>query len=193
MSGRADAILMASGFSARYPAGDKLLLPFRGIPLAEHTLKLACSLPELGRVYFIAARPGVLALAERYSAIPVENRRPERGACESIRLGVSMSDADYYLFFPCDQPLMDADIVRRVLGRRMPGRVIVPMFGDKPGNPVLFHSAFRAELLSLANGESGRAVISRHPEAVIKIYAPDGRVFEDIDSEADYRRLLERE
>ena len=160
------------------------------MPLAEHTLKLACSLPELSYVFFVAAQPGVLALTQGYPAVPVENRDACRGVRESIRLGVSLSDAEYYLFFPCDQPLLDADTVRRVLERRAPNRIVVPMFRDKPGNPVLFHAAFRAELLSLADGESGRAVISRHPEAVLKVWAPEGRVFEDIDSEADYRRLL---
>ena len=45
-TGRVDAILMTSGFSSRYPSGDKSLLPFRGMPLAEHTLKPACTLPE---------------------------------------------------------------------------------------------------------------------------------------------------
>jgi len=190
MNGRVDAILMASGFSSRYPFGDKLLLPFRGMPLAEHTLKLACSLPELENVYFIAARSEVLALADGYPAVPIENSHPERGARESIRLGVTASGADYYLFFPCDQPLLDVDTVRRVLSAHAPGCIVVPMCGDKPGNPVLFHAAFREELMTLAEGESGRSVIARHPDAVCRVSIPDARVFGDIDSEEDYRRLL---
>ena len=190
VNGAVDAILMASGFSSRYPAGDKLLLPFRGMPLAEYALKLACSLPELARVYFVAAQPGVLALADGYSAVAVENRRPERGVRESIRLGVTLSDVDYYLFFPCDQPLLDGETVRSVLACRAPGRIVIPVCGSRPGNPVLFHAAFREELLSLSDGESGRAVRARHPEAARTVSVPDARVFEDIDNEADYIRLL---
>ena len=190
MIGRVDAILMASGFSTRYPAGDKLLAPFKGMPLAEHTLKLACSLAELSYVFFVAAQPGVLALTQGYPAVPVENRDACRGVRESIRLGVTLTDAEYYLFFPCDQPLLDEVTVRRVLARRTPGGIVVPAYGDRPGNPVLFHASFRGELMSLKDGESGRTVCARHPDAVRRVSVPDARVFEDIDTEADYRRVF---
>jgi molybdenum cofactor cytidylyltransferase len=189
-SGRIYAILMASGFSKRFGEENKLLTPFRGKALARHTLDMVCSLGGFYRIFFIAAEDEVLALAEGLPLTPIRNDHPERGQRESIRLGLMAAGgcsegsgdcggvkyggglggkAEYYLFFPCDQPLLDAAAVRRIIEARRPGCIVQPYYRGEPGNPVLFSSVFREELLNLAQGERGRLVIGRHRENLIKL------------------------
>jgi molybdenum cofactor cytidylyltransferase len=189
------AILMASGFSRRFGEGNKLLAPFRGKALARHTLDLVCgpdfSLNCFYRIFFVAAEDAVLALAEGLTLTTVRNEHPERGQRESIRLGLRAAGIEdpegsktnggvvdrggpakteeYYLFFPCDQPLLDAATVRRIVEARRPGCIVQPRYRGEPGNPVLFSGIFREELLSLAPGERGRNVIDRHRESLIKL------------------------
>jgi molybdenum cofactor cytidylyltransferase len=173
---------MASGFSKRFGEENKLLAPFRGKALARHTLDLVCGLGGLYRIFFVAAEDAVLALAEGLPLSPVRNGHPERGQRESIRLGLRAAGRggpgdgedpagaeDYYLFFPCDQPLLDAATVRRVMEARRPGCMVQPRYRGEPGNPVLFSGAFREELLGLAPGERGRQVIARHRERLIAL------------------------
>jgi molybdenum cofactor cytidylyltransferase len=211
---------MASGFSRRFGEENKLLVPFRGKPLAGYTLDLVMTLRHtpgaadrergmacFGAVFFVAADPAVIALAEDPDArgrggspaktggpgCPafriIRNGAGERGQRESVRLGVSASAADYYLFFPCDQPFLDGDTVRRLLGARRRGRIVQPVFRGKPGNPVLFSADFREDLLSLGPGEHPRDIKKRYPGALITLDLADERPLIDIDDPETLRRL----
>jgi molybdenum cofactor cytidylyltransferase len=217
-----DAILMASGFSRRFGEENKLLVPFRGKPLAAYTLDLVMGLRYaggaaggeagpacFGTVFFVAADPAVIALAEdrereaRERGGPaaeaggpecpplgiIRNGAGERGQRESVRLGVSASGADYYLFFPCDQPFLDGDTVRRILGARRKGRIVRPAFQGRPGSPVLFSADFREDLLSLGPGEHPRDIIKRRPAALFTLELADERPLIDIDDPETLRRL----
>jgi molybdenum cofactor cytidylyltransferase len=201
------AILMASGFSRRF-GGNKLLVPFRGKPLARHTLDLACSLSgRFSGIFFITADDSVAALAGDLPVTVIRNTAPEKGQRESIRLGVEAAERAasgkaeipdealpedsengvYYLFFPCDQPLLDAETVERIIGARQPHCIVEPRFQNKPGNPCLFSDSFREELLALKEGEHPRDIKVRHPEALIPLEARNPLAFRDIDDPEDLK------
>lgn len=186
---RVDAILMASGYSRRFLAGDKLLHPFRGQPLAAHTLRLVTAMEAFHRVLLICADDAVAQLASTFAVEVIRNAHPERGQRESIRLGVGASEADGYLFFPCDQPLLDAATVQRVLQAGAAGGITIPMWQGTPGAPVLFSSVFREDLLHLQPGESGKTVQARHPGAVRMVPIENPQALIDVDTQEDLRRL----
>jgi molybdenum cofactor cytidylyltransferase len=194
-----DAILMASGFSRRFGGKNKLLVPFRGKPLIRHTLELASGIACIKNVFLVTSFDEVADLALKLSHLQnikiIRNDHPERGQRESVRLGVEASSADWYFFFPCDQPLLDAETVRRIAGAaKTEGRIIQPLFrngsaptggggfgGGRPGNPVLFSSSFREELLSLEEGEHPRDIKSRHPDAVYSVEVENETALLDAD------------
>ncbi|MDR2633610.1 MAG: nucleotidyltransferase family protein [Treponema sp.] len=186
-----DAILLASGFSKRFGPANKLLVPFRGKALARHTLDLVCTLGWFRRIFFVAADAQVQALAEGLPLRLIQNEHPEQGQRESIRRGLSASHGRYYLFFPCDQPLLDADTVRSVLDLRRPGCIVQPAFKGTPGTPVLFSAAFREELLALGPGEHPRDIKHRHPEAVLTAALKDGLALKDIDDPRMLKLLMD--
>ncbi|MDR1251729.1 MAG: nucleotidyltransferase family protein [Treponema sp.] len=189
------AILMAAGFSKRFGDENKLLAPFRNKPLARHTLDLACGFGCFSGVFFIAADERVAALACGLPVTLIRNAAPQKGQRESVRLGVEAAGAVpsgkpvYYLFFSCDQPLLDSGTVRRILKARRPGRIVEPRFQDKPGNPCLFADAFRDELAALKPGENPRAIKARHPGAVIAVTVSNPFALIDIDEPAGLRAL----
>jgi CTP:molybdopterin cytidylyltransferase MocA len=184
-----DAILMASGFSHRFGSENKLLQPFRGLPLALYTLKLVCRMPEFSRALFVAASGEVADLALGFPVTVIHNSAPERGLCESIRLGVQASDADYYCFLPCDQPLLDESVLRKLLRHAGPGTITEPVVDGKRRSPSVFSAVFRDELLSLPNEAGGARVKERHGEAVVTVEFGDARFFTDIDTLEDWKRL----
>ena len=185
MVDKVDAILLASGFSDRFGPENKLLRPFRGIALAERALLLACGLSGLNEIHFVYADPSLAALAGKYPVSLVENSNPGRGICESVRLGVASSSADYYLFVHCDQPMLDAATVETVLALRRPGRIVTPYWQRNPGNPSLFSADLRRELLELADGESPRIIRRRHPELIIEAELEDFLPLRDVDTRED--------
>jgi molybdenum cofactor cytidylyltransferase len=189
---------MASGFSRRFGGENKLLIPFRGKPLARHTLDLALSMKVWSGVFFVCADDRVAALA--YDAATAEdgpplevirNTAPEKGRRESVRLGVEAAEARvpagdaYYAFFPCDQPFLDAATVRRVLDARRPGFIVEARFQGKPGNPGVFSRVFRDELLTLGEGETPKLIKTRRPDRVLTVELPSGLPLADIDSRED--------
>ena len=184
------AILMASGFSKRFGERNKLLVPFKGKPLARYTLELVTGIGFSGGIFFVTADDDVAALAADLKTVNViKNLSPEKGRRESVRLGLEAANADYYLFFPCDQPFLDAATVQRILDARSPVYIVEPRSMGMPGNPCLFSAAFRGELLSLKDGETPRLVKEQHKGALRGVEVSNPLALEDVDDEEDFNRL----
>lgn len=178
------AILMASGYSRRLGGENKLLL------FAPYTLALVTGLNMFDKIIFVCADNSVARLADGLPVTVLRNTHPEKGQRESIRLGVEASDTDFYLFFPCDMPFLDEATVRAVWNARQDGKITVPEHDGRPGNPVLFSKRFRAELLTLGEGEHARD-IWRKPE-VIRVPVPEPHPLMDIDTKEELAWFLSR-
>ncbi|MDR0568221.1 MAG: nucleotidyltransferase family protein [Spirochaetaceae bacterium] len=188
--GSADAVLMASGFSRRFGQDDKLLALFRGKPLARRALETICALGCFREIFFVPADPAVETLAGDLPVRVLRNRHPELGQAESIRLGASASTAEFILFVPCDQPLLDGDTVRRIIAAGKPERIVQPAFQGVPGGPNLFSSRFREELRRLKPGESGKTIKRKYPDLVITVEIPCKEPLIDVDTPETLRALL---
>jgi CTP:molybdopterin cytidylyltransferase MocA len=204
--GRVFAVLLAAGCSLRFGGENKLLAPFRGKPLARHTLDLVYSLGKnyFSEILFIYSEERAAVLARNMTAnaslaqhIPItliRNAAPEKGQGESVRLGVQAAKAggnDYFFFFPCDQPLLDADTLRLILADRKKGRIVEPRCRGEGGSPSLFSAVFLDELLSLRKGEAPRVIKARHPQAVFPVTVSNTLILADIDDMETLRRLDE--
>lgn len=186
---RVDAILMASGASERFGAQNKLLQPFAGLPLALHTLLLATGSRLFQRVFFVYAQPEVGHLAQNLCVTPLQNHNPARGACESIRLGVNASSAEYFLFMQCDQPLLDKNTLESLLANKQPGHIVVPTYQGRHASPVLYCSTFKRQLATLPDGKPARSIIADYPDKVIPVEVRDPLVLADVDTPADLSAL----
>ncbi|MDR2952651.1 MAG: nucleotidyltransferase family protein [Treponema sp.] len=197
-AGGVSAILMGAGFSRRYGGENKLLVPFRGKALARHALDLACGLnvpsrdmaPVFSSIFFIVADERAASLADGLPVTVIRNGAPYKGRRESARLGVeAAAGSDYYLFFHCDQPLLDADTVFKIMAARRPGKIVEPYCQGRAGSPSLFSSAFRDMLLTLGEGESPKTIKTRYPDSVIKIEIANPLALMDVDTPQDWEKL----
>ena len=193
---RCFAILMAAGFSRRFGGQNKLLAPFRGKPLARHTLELVCGMGCFEKVFFVYADEAVAALADGFEVTSVYNPAPEKGQGESARLGLTAAaqsardyEPEYYMFFPCDQPLLDQDTVRLLLDAAHPGHIIEPVCPGGNHSPSLFSASFLDELLSLKQGEYPRLLKARYPQSVITVEIANPSLLADIDTVEDLQQL----
>jgi len=208
MADKVYAILLAAGLSQRFGKENKLLMPFHGKALAQYTIDLIRNLSAefFDGIFLVYSDNKVAALAdsigEAGNIIPsphrpitlIYNKAPEKGQGESVRLGVEAAHAcedDFLFFFPCDQPFLDADTVRRIFAARRKGCIVEPYCvstcdnlgnQDKSGAcPCLFSGVFRDELLFLPQGEAPRVIKVRHNEAVIRVEVSNPLVLSDID------------
>lgn len=119
----------------------------------------------------------------------VENAHPEDGISRSIAIGVRAlpAAADAALVGVADQPYLTVAAIEALLKAFLPGRIIVPRWGDHRGNPPVFDRKFFAELVILDGDVGGQRVIAAHPAAVTEVPLPP-RLGDDIDRPEEWPR-----
>jgi molybdenum cofactor cytidylyltransferase len=143
------ALVLAAGQSQRF-GGEKLLVPFRGRPLAAHAFATAAAAQERG----VIARGAVVVAAdgERTKALASEagldlvlNDDPAQGVARSLQLGLeylAATEVSAVLILLADQPLVRLDVLASLVAawRRSGSPVVRPCYADDPdvpGHPVL--------------------------------------------------------
>lgn len=182
------AVVMASGDSARFGARDKLTAPFAGVPLICRTLvKLPRECFNKRLVVTRSQRVSELARAFEFDALL--HALPD--VSDTIRLGVQeMLDMDGCLFCVADQPFLSLKTVQALVASfaRAPQRIYRAAYQGKVGNPVLFPRFLFHELSSLAPGQTGGAVITRHRELLSPVEATCALELADVDTEDDFQK-----
>jgi molybdenum cofactor cytidylyltransferase len=67
--------------------------------------------------------------------------------------------------------------------------VVAPLIHGQRGNPVLFDRAAFSDLLELSGDSGGRQIFDRYPPLLVE-WTESGP-FLDVDTPADYRRLVD--
>lgn len=169
-------ILMASGFSRRFDAGqDKLMSFFQGQPLVAHALSL-CARWQAGNpeaLTLVCAREeAILRLAHQQDLIGLYNPHAEEGISASIRLGLGFDpgypvDREQFIFLPADQPHLRLQSLQALCEQGAYQQdALVSLMDEqgKPGSPVLFGSDYVNELQSLTGDQGGRKIFAKYPE-----------------------------
>jgi len=175
---------------------NKLLLPFAGKTI------VACAVDA-----FLRANTAEVIVVLGHEAAAIQNAlsgRPlrftfnpdfRRGMASSIHAGLATISpaAQAVMITLADQPLLQAEELNFLIAEfsRAAGRFIgVPTFNGQRGHPVIFDLRYRDEMLSLTGDVGCKAILARHPEAVLEVEMPTGNVLEDADTPAEYDRMI---
>jgi molybdenum cofactor cytidylyltransferase len=185
------AILLGAGESKRM-GFDKLSLPWGKKTVFERCLQtlLRSQVQELVIVRSLRSKR-VTGTYHGKKVKIVMNPRPTRGMSSSIREGVQAvrRGSNGILIALGDQPFLRTrtiDALIRAFGREKE-RIIVPAFRGRTGHPVIFHKAYRRELMNLKGDVGGRSIIERHREDVRVVRVRSIGVIKDVDTWRDYR------
>jgi molybdenum cofactor cytidylyltransferase len=195
-------LVLAAGASRRL-GRNKLLLPFRGGTVLSTTVaRLLASILDRVIVVLGYAEGEVRSragLSEDPRLAIVANPGWEEGMASSLRRGVeAAAEAEAVIVALGDQPDTAPEVVGRlVTAFRGGGTLAVPVHGvpaetgiESTGHPVLFARVLFPELLALRGDKGARDVVKRHWSEAVKVAAVP---LHDVDTEGDYRALLERE
>lgn len=118
----------------------------------------------------------------------VENPTPEDGISSSIAIGLRAlpPTTSAVLIGVADQPYLTVEAVEELMRAFVPGRIVVPRFGDHRGNPPVFDRQFFTELAQLRGDRGGQVIVKAHPDAVIEVRLAEG-IGEDVDRPDDWR------
>ena len=127
-------------------------------------------------------------------AVAVENRHWKRGIGTSIRTGVrylgeAAPEIDAIVLLVCDQPAVDARMIRQLIALRdkTGKRIVASRYAETLGVPALFDRQCFHELLDLPDELGAKEIILSDPERVAELPFPDGAI--DIDTVDDWKNL----
>lgn len=176
-------------------AANKLLLPFRGVPIIRHVVDTVQSAPVEDIVVVTGHEAervrGTLAGAD---VRLVHNPDYASGMASSLRRGVeaAASDTSGFMIVLGDLPLLRpstlVDLTRH-FANGPPEAILIPTHESQRGHPVIFAVTYREELLQLEGDVGARSVIEAHPEQITEVAVDDPGILRDIDTEEAYRAL----
>ncbi|MBU5484719.1 NTP transferase domain-containing protein [Clostridium sp. MSJ-11] len=182
------AIVIAAGFSRRMNR-EKLIMPIDKIPMIEKLLKEIKN-SRIKEITLVYRNKEIKDIGDKYSVNSVLNHKANLGQSESIKLGVKSSRDDIkgYMFFVGDQPFIKNSTIDKLINEfyKDEKHIIVPKYGDNPGNPVIFPIVFREELLALKGDIGGRKIIKENGNCVKFIDVEDEIEGLDIDDMNTY-------
>jgi molybdenum cofactor cytidylyltransferase len=193
------AVLLAAGSGSRMGNRPKCLLELGGVPLIRRQL-IALSgagVDELVVVLGHHAERIELAVQD-FPVTLVRNLDPDAGQVSSLRLGLQALSPkiDTVLVALADQPLINSQDINDLIGaykKRPEGaQVVQPTVDGQPGNPVMFSSDVRDQILAGEARIGCKQWQSAHPEAVHRWVSTNQRYRTDVDSPEDIEALAAR-
>jgi len=177
-------VILAAGRSSRMGA-QKLLLPIGGTAMLDRAIEAAAGFPT------VAVISPSLAMHVPATVTVVVNVEPERGMSHSLALAeAAIGDRDAAIaVLLADTPLVDAALVRRVVGALGEADVAYPVREGRGGHPVVFGPRTRSAMRALADGDSLRSLRDEPRWARIEVPVESTGAFTDVDSPADLARL----
>ena len=191
---RVAGVILAAGTSSRL-GRPKQLLDICGEPLVRGVARIAlASRLDTVTVVIGNAADQVAPLLDDLDVTVAFNGSYGSGQASSLKAGVRAvpANADAVLLLLVDQPTVEPATINAVIeGFEGSQAAIVQARyeGAVPGHPVLFRRELIPELQAVEGDEGGRGIIRRHRHAV-RYVEFDREVPPDIDTDADYRRVL---
>lgn len=183
-------IVLAAGNSSRMEGGNKLLLPWGEMCVVQSVVEEVCGI-GLGEVVVVTGYQGedVEKTISGYPVRVVHNPDFGEGMASSIRVGVAAAQGKGYLLVLGDMPKVKGETMGKVVAVMGYEKVIVvPVIGERWGNPVGVGGAYRDELLGLSGDRGARSIVRKYLGNVIEVEVRDLGIFVDVDTREAYRK-----
>lgn len=190
------AIVLAAGRSERMGA-FKPLLPFGNSTVIESCIEhLRCG-GVATVVVVLGQGPRAEDLQAHLRRAGVEfaiNPDPASEMSDSIACGVRQlrERTRAVLITPADHPAVPSKVIAGLVKEWQKGaQLVVPIFNERGGHPVLIDLNFRADLLNLNPQRGLKALFHAHPDRVRRLAVNSNYIARDMDTWDDYRVLHE--
>ena len=198
---RLAVLLLAAGEGSRLGSTPKALLQKDGQSLLSRFAKSITGFSPIEFLvvtgFYADAIESEIAELKQNFDLPIEyirNPRPELGQASSVRLGLEALKSDYDLLLValCDQPLVGAMEIESLLEqyeqRDQQKEVILPMVGERRGNPIVFSRQVVTDILAIPKMVC-RPFMDQHSE-LVQIFATDSQAYiADVDTEAELSKF----
>ncbi|MDH4249247.1 MAG: nucleotidyltransferase family protein [Deltaproteobacteria bacterium] len=193
------AILLAAGQSTRMGSENKLLMRIGGRTLIERMVDVVTASDIAETILVLGHQAGrVRPLVEAKPVRIVENLDYAEGMGSSFQAGLQAVSPEASAVMICltDQPLLETEDVNHLIHAfqaQQEKSMAVPRFKGQRGNPVLFSTRYRAEVMATRGPVAGcRGIIQKYPEAVLAVEMNNDHILWDMDTPADYEAIQKK-
>ena len=194
------AVILAAGESRRMGKQNKLLLPLGGEALLVKLVKSVCA-SDVSQILVVIGHESE-KIRQELNDLPlsfVYNPNFSEGMTTSIKSGVKEAspDCDGFLICLADMPFINTPEINKLIHAYVKNRIkekrliVLPVFQGHRGNPVLFSSEFRNDILEYKKESGCKEIIMNNSESVKEIVMDNDNMLLDVDTMEDYQRLTE--
>ncbi|WP_051688082.1 nucleotidyltransferase family protein [Desulfofalx alkaliphila] len=185
------AVVLAAGMSRRM-GEPKLLLKLGDKTIIEHVIQNVVQ-ANVNEVILVLGHKGeaIKGVLSGYRLKYIYNPRYTEGQGTSVSAGVSAVNprSKGIIFLLGDQPLITASHINQLIDK-FNGSDAVIVRPTGAGNPTIFNSCLKNELLNLSGDVGGRQVVEKYKNHVLTVPIYNGHQSIDIDTQQDYLKVL---
>lgn len=195
-------VILAAGDGTRFRGANKLLLPFRSRPVIYRVGREALR-SQLDPVILvighkgekIRAALGDLSHDPKLRVIRNEHWRSGRATSVNTAIEALSENPRGAIFLQGDMPLVTYQLINLVAEEfiKSGASLCFPLYRGEKGHPVAFSRKLLTDLSQLSGDQSGLALVQRHWNEALKLPLEDELTQFDLDTDEDYRRLLQLE
>lgn len=190
-------LLLAAGSSSRM-GKPKMLLPFNGKTLLQHTLDEIRKIRDCKTVVVTGCYHLLLKEILQQQHIDfIQNENWEEGMASSIQKGIQYlnhhyPEADSVIITVCDQPYLSSSLLQQLVTvQKQTGKgIVASAYNNTTGTPVLFDKKYFKKLVMLSGQYGAKKMVQQFLHDTATVAFELGAV--DIDTEEDYNTLLEK-
>jgi CTP:molybdopterin cytidylyltransferase MocA len=197
------AIILAAGESTRMGRPKALLSDLAGRPFVARVVRTfaEASIRDVIVVtgsQHVAIVEAIAADGPPVTPVFVVNTEPWLGQLASLQRGLDAAaalDVDGVLVTPVDIPMARPATVRELIRvwEQTRAPIVRPAVGDRHGHPVLFDRAVFDALRCAPLALGARAVVHAWGDRLVNVAVDDEGCLIDIDTPADYDRIVGKE
>jgi len=190
---RIAGLVLAGGRSSRMAPRNKLLETVGGEPMIRHVAAAALAGRAQPVIVVTGHQAASVAAALRGLAVAiVANPDYANGLSTSLRAGLRALPAciDGALILLGDMPEVETSVLTALVAAFTDTSAIcVPVRHRRRGNPVLWGSAYFAEMMGLTGDSGAKPLMARHETHLIEVEVATDSIFEDVDVPEDLARF----
>lgn len=187
-------LILAAGESKRM-GFPKMLLTFNGRTMIENVIgNVIRSDVDNTMVVLGADRDTLIELVEKSPVKYCYNDNYKEGMLSSVKCGFRNlpSDFEAVLVFQGDQPLIFPKAINTVIeAYRHSGKgIVIPVYKNKRGHPLLIDRIYRNEIEKLDAHEGLRSLAYQFSDDVLEVETDNSDILRDFDTYEDYKKEI---
>jgi len=175
----------------------KMLLPFGEKTIIENVIAAVLESKIENILIVLGANQEIIN--DKIRDLPiwtVFNPDFQQGMLSSVKVGFKAlpQDAIAALVLLGDQPSVSPSVIDRISEAFFTSEksIVVPVFKNQRGHPVLIAAKFRDEIQNLSLNVGLRQLLHDHPEEILEVSIADENVLQDIDNVLDYKNAVKK-